>query len=318
MSTVIRNLVENPPLDWGAEEISTHSESPLKMLIEWFRARKRLRVEAKSGRIDVAHIHVTHGFSWYRKRSILRECEKFNIPSVIHIHSGKFEKFCSGKAGKSVKKELGVTGRRTIILEERWGEMLSEWIPENAAVVPNPSKPIGDRSGHNIEGPVRLLVLGRNSPVKRHDFCIKIMEILHSYGVDAALKMTGATEVIGSGNPDLEIKCLGWVDEFQKNTLISEADFLLSPSKYEGSSMSVIESMVSGLPCLVSEASRETIGTNELVMDDNPENWAKTIMRSIEVGNYEKLVSRILKESKKYSMEENKLKMGEIYNELSP
>jgi glycosyltransferase involved in cell wall biosynthesis len=317
MSTVIRNLVDNPPLDWIAEEISTHSESRIMMLGEWFRAKTKLRSEAKSGRIDLAHIHVTHGLSWYRKRSILRECEKFNIPSVIHIHSGKFEKFCSGKVGKSVKEELGVTGRRTIILEERWRGMLSEWIPENATVVPNPSKPIGDRSGHKIGSPVRLLVLGRKSPVKRHDFCVKILESLHRSGVEAVLKMTGATGMIASGNPELEIRCLGWVDELQKSKLISESDFLLSPSEYEGSSMSVIESMVSGLPCLVSEASRETIGVDDLVMGDNPDNWAEMIMRSIEGGAYEKLVSRILEESKKYSTEENKLIIGEIYNAMS-
>jgi glycosyltransferase involved in cell wall biosynthesis len=81
--------------------------------------------------------------------------------------------------------------------------------------------------------------------------------------------------------------------------------------------MSVIESMVSGLPCLVSEASRETIGVDDLVMGDNPDNWAEMIMRSIEGEAYEKLVSRILEESKKYSTEENKLIIGEIYNAMS-
>ncbi len=127
---------------------------------------------------------------------------------------------------------------------------------------------------------------------------MKILESLHSSGVKGILTMTGVKGMTGFRSPELDIRCLGWIEESQKNNLISEADFLLSPSEYEGSSMSVIESMVSGLPCLVSEASRETVGIGELVMDDNPDNWAKMIMESLG-ENYPKLVSTILKKSKK-------------------
>jgi glycosyltransferase involved in cell wall biosynthesis len=110
---------------------------------------------------------------------------------------------------------------------------------------------------------------------------------------------------------------LGWVGESRKAELISESDFLLSPSEYEGSSMSVIESMVSGLPCLVSKASKETVGIGGLVMDKDPETWSKAIIGFLEVGAYAKLVSDILEESKKYSPARNQSMMGEIYNSLT-
>ena len=57
-----------------------------------------------------------------------------------------------------------------------------------------------------------------------------------------------------------EVNCLGWVSEERKRRLVASADFLISPSDYEGSSMSVIEAIVSGLPAIVSEAVERPLG----------------------------------------------------------
>ena len=45
---------------------------------------------------------------------------------------------------------------------------------------------------------------------------------------------------------------------------------MLSPSQYEGSSVSVIESLVSGLPVIASPASSETVGEKLTMSLDNP------------------------------------------------
>ena len=43
--------------------------------------------------------------------------------------------------------------------------------------------------------------------------------------------------------------------------------------------MSVIESMVSGLPCIVSGTSEETVGLEDLIVrEDNSEKWANRIL----------------------------------------
>ena len=47
------------------------------------------------------------------------------------------------------------------------------------------------------------------------------------------------------------------MSEDKKIDLIKEADFLLMPSEFEGSSMTVIDSIVCGLPCIVSLANRD-------------------------------------------------------------
>lgn len=270
----------------------------------------------KDGEVDIAHIHVTHSLSWIRKRSLMRKCEKMGVPTVIHIHSGKFDTFCSGWFGSSVKKELRVERRATIVLEKRWKALLKEWLPDSTFVVSNPSNAIGNRRDHKLSSKVRLLLLSRKSEIKGHDFSIGIIEELHRMGIDASLTMTGATYGSSEEFPDLEINCLGWVSEDVKKKLIEESDFLISPSEYEGSSMSVIEAMVSGLPCIVSETSRETVGVSELVVGNDKRSWARTIIKISKSEKYNDIVERIRINSSIYSTERCRASLREIYESL--
>ena len=203
MSTVIRNLHQNPPNGWSSSTINTHEDSFIGMLAKWFRSGRILEQMIREGEVDIAHIHVTHSLSWIRKRSLMRKCEKMGIPTVIHIHSGKFDRFCTGWFGSSVKKELLVENRATIVLEERWKKLLKEWLPDSTFVVFNPSNAIGDRRNHELLTKVKLLLLSRKSEIKGHDFSIGIIEELHRMGINASLTMTGTTSGSSKEFPDL-------------------------------------------------------------------------------------------------------------------
>ena len=316
MSTVIRNLHQNPPNGWSSSTINTHEDSFIGMLAKWFRSGRILEQMIREGEVDIAHIHVTHSLSWIRKRSLMRKCEKMGIPTVIHIHSGKFDRFCTGWFGSSVKKELLVENRATIVLEERWKKLLKEWLPDSTFVVYNPSNAIGDRRNHELLTKVKLLLLSRKSEIKGHDFSIGIIEELHRMGINASLTMTGTTSGSSKEFPDLEINCLGWVSDDEKKKLIEESDFLISPSEYEGSSMSVIEAMVSGLPCIVSETSRETVGVPELVVGNDKKAWAEKIIKISDSEKYSDIVERIRINSRVYSIERCRVSLGEIYESL--
>ena len=97
------------------------------------------------------------------------------------------------------------------------------------------------------------------------------------------------------------VKILGWVSEQEKLELLRESTFLISPSEYEGSSMSVIEAISQGVPCIVSEASSETIGIPELVMklDDSGE-WARKIISFSNYQKYEEILKKVTEQYKKY------------------
>ena len=113
MASIIHLLSSNTPDGWKSNIISTRGRSIFSIVPKWISARSKLKSEISSGRVQIAHIHVTHSLSWWRKRDLMGICQKGGVPTIIHIHSGKFDEFCSGIGGKSVKKELAKENRRT-------------------------------------------------------------------------------------------------------------------------------------------------------------------------------------------------------------
>ncbi len=317
MSAVIRSLISSTPENWEALVVNTHSEGGVIAKIGAFRkASVELRKLIRDSNIDLGHIHVTHGFSWWRKLRIIKRLEKHGVPIVIHIHSGKFQKFCSGFAGNSVKSNLGKGGRNVVILEERWRDLLKGWIPEDSLVIHNSSSPRIIRKSKKINGAIKLLHLSRDSPGKGHDFSIQILEELLAMGVEARLIMTGITAK-GRFDQSLPVEGLGWVSLEARDKLLGEADFLLSPSEFEGSSMSIIEAMVIGLPALVSKASSETVGDERCVIGlEEPREWAEKIKEFSQPEKYLDLVASMREQSSRFQSSETTKKWGASYNSL--
>ena len=318
MSEVIRTLHQNPPAGWSSSIIDTHDDSPIYMLLKWIKSRRSLKSRIKSGEVDIAHIHVTHSLSWIRKRSIMRICEKARLPTIVHIHSGKFDSFCRGWYGKSVKRELSKKNRKIVVLEQRWLDLLSPWISrDNTNVVPNPSIPKIDRKSHKIGDGVKILLLSRDAKCKGHGFAIRTADSLLQMGREVSISLTGIESHKERISPELDVRCLGWVDGKEKIQLIRDADIMLSPSQYEGSSMSVIEAIVNGLPCIVSESSDETVGIAELVVSDFDEKkWAMRIDDCTKEPKYSEICNKLLEKTPKYSINRTNRKLGQLYDSL--
>mgnify|MGYP001354685771 CR=1 FL=1 len=193
MSSVIRLLSENPPEGWSSEIVDTYSNSGIIAKINVIRsAKKKLMDLAKIGDVDIAHIHVTHSFSWWRKRGIMRLCDKLGIRVIVHIHSGKFD-----IDAKSDLKEYQV-----VCLSQSWSEKLKPLIGESISV-PNPVEP---QLSEGIERKDFTLLMGRNDPVKGHEFA-------YSLGL-SDLRVTGV-----ENSPD-GVTALGWVSEEEKWRLL--------------------------------------------------------------------------------------------------
>ena len=319
MATVIQNFLNDPPEGWETHAIDTHGGTIGEKVSRWFFSRSELRKMIQSEHIDLVHIHVTHSFSWWRKAGLMKICEKMNVPTVVQIHSGKFDSFCSGFSGYSVRRRLSIEGRKTLVLEERWLDLLRGVIPADSEVIPNSSEPICDRTNHEPSNCVKLLLLARGSTIKGHKFAIEIVHAIEKMGILTELTMTGKRcdeEVTSSGS---KIRTLEWVSEEEKSELVREADFLISPSEYEGSSMSVIESMVCGLPCIVSSASRETVVNEKFMVDsEDPDEWAKRILYFHDEANYNTAVTETIEISQKFKPSNCRKRIGEVYYGLLP
>ena len=179
---------------------------------------------------------------------------------VVHIHSGMFDIFCRGFAGKSVSRTLNRDGIKVVLLEERWIERLKTWIPDDAQVVLNSSKRTIKREDKECKENISLFLAARNSSIKGHKFALEIITSLDEMGKKSTLTMTGVSRIPESFKLQDSVNALGWISEAEKRALLKEVDFVLVPSEYEGSSMVVIECVVNRIPCIVSPASSETIG----------------------------------------------------------
>ena len=318
MSSVISILVENPPDGWSSNEISTHSDLGLiSKFREFLRARKKLINLIRCNEIDIAHIHVTHSLSWWRKKIFIEMCHRNGIPVVVHIHSGMFDIFCMGFAGKSVSRTLNRDGIKVVLLEERWIERLKRWIPDDAQVVLNSSKRTIKRENKECKENISLLLAARNSRIKGHKFALEIIASLDEMGKKSTLTMTGISRIPESFKLQDSVNALGWISEKEKRAILKEVDFVLVPSEYEGSSMVVIECIVNRIPCIVSPASSETIGIEKLVVPlERPEDWARRIIEISGSEQYVLLNEELSGLAEKYSIESAKIKFGELYHEL--
>ena len=121
------------------------------------------------------------------------------------------------------------------------------------------------RNGFSDE--LKILMLSRKDSVKGHRFALDVHRILRDEGIKCKLIIAGVKneEIRAKLHEGVEI--IGWVSEEEKWKLLGEVDFVLSPSEFEGSSMTVIESIASGVPCICSMASAETIGIESLILD---------------------------------------------------
>ena len=239
MAKVMHILAENPPDGWEAEMISSHSVSGIfRKIMVWRKVRAFLK-ENKS-KFDVVHIHSAAGFSYRRKLNLAKLAKKLGIPTIIHIHSGQFDKMAEKR--KSIEKEL--LPFTVVVLNKYWENRLQPIIGK-CSVVSNPIDPkieIGDFEKRKTK---QLLLLGRADPVKGHDFAFKIAREIRNNGWE--LFATG-TEHSEEG-----ITGLGWISEERKYELLKDSTALLIPSQFEGQPMVMYEAIKSGCQIVASQ-----------------------------------------------------------------
>ena len=279
MAKVMQILADNPPDGWGAEMVSSHSNSGIiKKINAWRNVRAFLKVNKK--KFDVIHIHSAAGVSYRRKLNLAKLANKLNIPVIIHIHSGQFDKFA--KKRKNIKRELAPF--TLAVLTNSWQEKLQPIIGR-CSTISNPIDPnitIGDGEKRKSK---QLLLLGRADPVKGHEFAFKIVREIRDKGWELF--------ATGTNHSEKGITGLGWVSEEDKYKLLQESTALLIPSEFEGQPMVMFEAIKSGCQVIASQNIEEIPDCIYSAPHDNLQSWIEIInqIKPIDENNISELHS---------------------------
>jgi len=298
ISKVMRLLINNPSKKYRTMYFDTYINSTIiKKILNIFKLRRMLKRDIKNLKPDILHFHITHNFSWWRKLILIKIALRYKIPCIINIHSGKFDIFCkkyNSIAGKILKKLSDNELIQVVVLEKRWVESLS-YFANDLVCIRNPVKieKIHDKNKKNREN-ISLLLIARGDKIKGHEFALEVLSQINKNGFEANLEMTGVKSNFNISK-DLNVKIHEWVVEDEEvKKIIKRSDFVLSPSEYEGSSMSVLEAMASGSIPIVSKVSSETVSVKDLVVENkNPKDWANKIIEIISKSKQQDLRKEI-------------------------
>lgn len=276
IQSVIRTLSTNPPNGWVSETVESHSTgSYLSKLQAYMKAKNQLdNIISQSDDAVIVHLHAASDYSFLRKLRLAEHAYRFGGKIVFHIHSGNILTWLGKKdRAKKLKQRLNDIQATIVCLSERWKELITPFLGK-CIVSPNPIDPIHciDESIERLSN--QLLLLGRNDPVKGHDFAFEIMNELDRRGSNLILHCTGREQAPeGATN----IIAHGWISNEAKVKLLQESSLLLLPSTYEGQPMVALEALACGTPVLASKSLHSLPTIIYQSKEETKESWADSI-----------------------------------------
>lgn len=208
--------------------------------------------------VDVLHIHLSHGGSIVRKSLPLWAARLAGVPAVVHGHSFDFGGWfdhvspvtrCLVRAALPADRWL-VLGRRHV------GEYATRLhIPTERIEVLQNAIRVPERSVHQLgANPVRAVALGRLGDRKgSYDLLAAVTQLSPDVRLRLRVTLAGDGEVQAvaaaldaTGVADT-VRVAGWLDQRQRDQLLSDAHIFLLPSRDEGLPMALLEAMAWGL-----------------------------------------------------------------------
>ncbi|GAC67486.1 glycosyltransferase family 4 protein [Gordonia soli] len=218
------------------------------------------------GRVDILHIHLSHGGSVIRKGAPLFAARITGTPSVVHAHSYNFAAWYRRLPRPAARLV------RTILRADRWlilgTDLAAEYTevldldPSRVRVLLNPapeSRMAGVQFDDRLpESRLVAVALGRLGERKGTP------QIIEGVGrLDADTRSSLAVVLAGDGDVEKSraaarataadvIEVRDWISPAERDELLDRASIFLLPSHDEGLPMALLEAMSAGLVPIVS------------------------------------------------------------------
>lgn len=214
------------------------------------------------GKVELVHAHAAMRGSFWRKSLLVRVCEVFGVPVVVHLHGSEMKAFFSEQSALGQRWIRSTLERadRVVVLSAGWEQYVRQIAPAAVlTVLPNYSPAINHIPGADRPdlGSDKFIFLFLGALVDRKG----IYELLPAFAklsadypdVELWMGGTGDIEKVQAflfENELTNVRLLGWVDELAKNKLLLSANAFVLPSKNENLPMAIIEAMSASLPII--------------------------------------------------------------------
>lgn len=267
---------------------TTAGGSGLTKLYQLVVACRRLLYALMFRSIKIVHIHAATDISFYRKSIFILLAKLFRVKIVLSLHAGDMLDFYD-RNPRRIKFILDCCDV-IIALSPYWKrEFTKRDFCSCIACIPNAVEEPRIDYKKVRNGKVKILFLGTICENKgifdviecfiRHKSFLQDKVILNICGVGDVARLD---KMIIEGHLSGFVNSIGWVDSFQKQRLLIEADILIQPSYIESFGIAIVEGMAYRLPVIGSK----TGGIPDLI-DDGVSGFL------IEAGNMVQFVEKL-------------------------
>lgn len=228
------------------------SESIMIMM----RAIKQVISECKRKRPDLIHINTSSGNGTLRDYLIEKIAKRYKIPVVVHFHCNLPDQISRSRIAGLLFEKCVSLSAANLVLNSPSREYV-ESTGNKAFLLPNgidmAEKPIP----HDIREHISSIVYtGR---VEEEKGCLEIAKCAEAFP-NISFRLAGAIDesVEDQLREQKNIQLLGILPHDRIDELLTQSDIFLFPSHSEGFSVSLLEAMANGLPCIAT-----AVGANE-------------------------------------------------------
>jgi len=233
------------------------ADRPARKLGSCARAYASFAREALTRTVDIVHVHLSTGASFYRKLGILEAARLRRLKTVVHLHGSRFMEFYAHGSRRRVRLIRRVLDRAdaVIVLSAAWRDFVHGISSNpNVHILHNGATKamFGPRASNGEE--IVISFMGRLGDRKGTWDLLEAFRRLAGEVPNVRLILGGdgetekARRIVARDGLEGRVTVTGWLAGADKLDVFNRTDIYVLPSYHEGLPASIVEAMAAGAP----------------------------------------------------------------------